>query len=194
MKLKVKMAMTVTTVTLAILVAAAPGAAEACGVWRLKDSGLKREVTFYVENVLVSLPRGKRGPRKMVLRLSGQSAETMHSKLGRRKHMYFEGDTLRRRGKVIATVKGDAVTIRRRRFSIGLTHHPGWDPPHSWAVKVTQGERVIASGKAMALCMGMSNAPPPEKRDAKWRAIERKEIQRRVILYLAWRQLVRRRR
>jgi hypothetical protein len=184
------MKLIVLTVTLAALVAGASGIAEACGVWHLQDKGLKRKVTFYVENVLITRPKGKRGPRKMILRISGKSAEGMYSKLGRRKHMYFEGHTLRRRGKLIGTITGDTLGLRKGRFTIGVTHRPEWGPHHHWEVKVTRGERLVASGKAMALCMG-SGAPPGEQ-DAAGLAVERKEIQRRVILYLAWRQLMRR--
>jgi hypothetical protein len=106
--------------------------------------------------------------------------------------MYFEGDALKRRGKVIGTLEGDSVTIRKRTFKIGLTYHHDWGGMQRWELEITRGERVVATGKAMAMCMG-GLAPPSDKPDPARQAKAEKEIRRRVILYLAWRQLVRRR-
>jgi len=179
--------------SVALLAGGLPRITHACGVWSLKDEGLGRVVTFYVENTLISPPKGKRGPRAMILRLAGSSAATLHSVIGRRPDLQFKDGALRRRGKALGTIDGDKLTLGQQRYTISLTDRLAeWGPMHRWEVKVLQGERLIAGGKAMSLCIGTTNAPPPGERGPKWLAVEQEEIRRRVVLYLAWRQLLRR--
>lgn len=167
--------------------------ARACGVWSMTDKGLKREVRFYVETVNLKRP-GRAGSGAAVLRIKGKRYDKMYGTIGNKKQFRIEGDTLRRRGKVVGTARGDTFKLGKRTYTISLDYTPKKSPHQRWALKVQQGERVIIEGRAMPMCgMGVTWDPPDLQDDEGYRAKVKTEIRNRVILYLAWRQLIRRR-
>jgi hypothetical protein len=167
--------------------------ARACGVWSMTDKGLKREVRFYVETVNLKRP-GRAGSGAAVLRIKGKRFDRMYGTIGNRKLFQIEGDTLRRRGRVVGTVRGETLKLGKRIYTISLGYTPKESAHQRWALKVRQGDKLIIEGRAMPLCgMGVTWDPPDLQDDEAYRARVKIAIRNRVILYLAWRQLIRRR-
>lgn len=167
--------------------------AQACGVWSMTDRGLKREVRFYVELVQIKRP-GRAGGGAAVLRIKGKRYDKMFGTIGNKKLFQIEGDTLRRRGKVVGTVQGETFKLGKRTYTISLDYTPKKSPHQRWALKVQRGDKLIIEGRAMPMCgMGVTWDPPDLQDDEGYRAKVKTEIRNRVILYLAWRQLIRRR-
>jgi len=162
--------------------------ARACGTWQMHDLDLSRWVSFHAANTLISKANRKKGPHKLIQRLSGRGRE-IHSLMGQARDFHFEGNTLRRGKRVVAHLEGNTIKFEYLRFRLDVTPKPDKER-RLYRVELHLGQKLVAAGDAMPTC-GSDGADPPPSKEALAR--EQEEIRRRVVLYLAWRRLVRKR-
>lgn len=172
----------------AVVLIAVPRGAEACGVWRLNDHEAGRVVKYYIHTMHV----WRDGPRKgrtINLHIDGRDTPSMFLRVGKRKELDLRGGKLRRSGRTVGTVAGDVLRIGRNEYTIKIEHRPAKTGPSvmRWWVEVRRGEQLVADGQAMSLCL---DGPPPELYTKAGAGRETDEIRRRVIYYLAWRDLI----
>lgn len=175
-------------IALAGMLASWSAPARACGTWQMHDLGLSRWVSFHVENTLISKANRKKGPHKLIQRLSVRRTEIC-SLMGQARDFYFEGGTLRRGKKVVARLEGNTIKFEYLRFRLDVTPKPDKER-RLYRVELHLGQKLIAAGDAMPMCAAGGDDPAPTKEAL---AREREEIRKRVVLYLAWRRLVRKR-
>jgi hypothetical protein len=106
-----------------------------------------------------------------------------------RKTLYdIAGGKLRKYGKPVATFDDTSVTFGKRIYTFTFEDAGEWHDFPSWKVTVKRGDTVVLESKqASALCAGA---------EAKARtghalpdADQRAEIRRRMMFYLAWREV-----
>lgn len=163
--------------------------ARACGVWQLEDKDLKRWVTFHVSSTVISRGPKNQGPRRLIQRLEARDPTKMYSLLGRHKDLYFEGDTLMRRGKPVAVLAGDHLKFKHLKFTVLVRPRKEATNRARWRVVILLGNKLMAQGDAMSIC---SEPAPEEEGDPKVLHREQQEIRQRVALYMAWRRIYRR--
>jgi len=160
-----------------LLVAARP--AEACGYWSMTDKAKKLEIGFLINSAEIKTENKK---RVGAFYLDVESKSGMRVVKGRQVVFDIKGDKLVKRGKAVATIAGDTITFGKKQYTIELTDpHEMHDMP-AWKVAVRRdGELLVEAEHASSLCAGMDKAMTP--------ADHEQEVRRRVIYYLAWREL-----
>jgi hypothetical protein len=119
--------------------------------------------------------------------MEGDSAAALHTEAGGRPQLTISADRLYLYGKPVGELQGDGLRIGGTTYQVLVTPNP--QPParpgdreDRWLVEVRRGEQRIAGGRAMAMCLGgprLVEGPAQEL-----------EVRRRVLYYLAWRQLL----
>jgi hypothetical protein len=159
-----------------LLVAARP--ADACGFWSMADKQKKTEVGFLINSA--SITSGKKRIGAFYLDIESKSG--MRVVKGREVVYDIKGDKLRKRGKVVATISGETITFGKKQYTIELTDpHEMHDMP-AWRLAVRRDSELIVEGEhASSLCAGLHREMTPAEHE--------EEVRRRVIYYLAWREL-----
>lgn len=152
--------------------------ADACGTWSMEDKEKGTDIVFWINSAVVTKGERRRGAFYMT-----ETEHGLRVVQGRKVVMYADGDKLRRRGKVVGTIDDAGLTLGKKRFDIILDNPGTKRGQPSWSLTVKRGDKVIIEGKDVwALCFGRPDAPKvPSELQA--------EIRRRVIYYLAWREL-----
>jgi hypothetical protein len=86
-------------------------------------------------------------------------------------------------GKAVATIEGNLISFGRRKYTIELTNpHMEHEVMPAWTLAVKRGDQlIIESEHASSLCAGLHHEMTPEQHE--------EEVRRRVIYYLAWREV-----
>ncbi len=171
------------------------GAALACGTWDGQDRQLHANVGFYIENIVV---KPARKPAEYIY-LKAESLPAMHAEDTHGRTMIsfstppeqLKGELRLYRGKG-GTYDGDRLRLRNgRAFVIAVTKNPEYrdkhDLPIKWIADVKEGDQTVLHAVAMAMCFQQAGEYDSPERDER----ERIEIRRRLMIYLAWRELAR---
>lgn len=165
-------------------------AAAACGVWWLQDEERGQSVSFYIRStfLLSTAAREAGQPAKnRILLIEGETADRLHTEQGGRVQLDIREQALRLRGQSVGVLRGDELIIGRSAYRIAVALSPeavGHPEKRQerWLVEVRRGDRRIAHGKAMAMCLGGLQGAEDAQQEL--------EVRRRVIFYLAWRELL----
>lgn len=163
-----------------LVLAARP--AEACGFWSMSDKEKKVDVGFHINSA--SITNGKRRLGAFYLDVESKQAKEhgMRVVKGRQVVYDIKGDKLRRRGKAVATIDGNTITFGKKQYAIELTDPHEEHGMPAWRLAVRRGdELIVEAADASSLCAGMDKAMTPAQHE--------QEVRRRVIYYLAWREL-----
>lgn len=170
--------------TTMLTLCASTGTAEACGVWSLEDVERGR-VQFLVSNVrlgkrLIFTIWGARGARMRSVDTRGRQVV---SPRGYKTAFDLRGGTLRYHGKRIGSFDGSVLIVGKRRFVIELSllSRKCMDGAACWRVEVKHRKKTLARAKrafSLACDGGRSD-----------QARQRRDVARRVVLYLAWRSM-----
>ena len=95
----------------------------------------------------------------------------------------IKGDKVRRYGKVIGRIDSSGgFVLGKQTYTIELSDKSGDHEMPTWKMVVKRGDTVvIESERASALCAGFKKNMTDEE--------AQEEVRRRVIFYLAWREL-----
>jgi hypothetical protein len=162
---------------LVVLLASRPS--DACGFWSMTDKERKTEVGFHINSA--SITNGKK--RLGAFYLDIEAKDGMRVVKGRTVVYDIKGDKLRKRGKVVATISGDTIAFGKKQYAIELTDpHMEHEVMPAWKLAVRRdGELIVEAEHASSLCAGMKRDMTPAQHED--------EVRRRVIYYLAWREL-----
>lgn len=167
----------------ALAVAFAPRPAEACGSWGMKDVERKLEVRWLINAGSIAGAKG----RVAALYLDEHAEHGLRVVKERKIVFDVAGDKLRKRGKPVATFDAASVTFGKRTYTFELTDPRDWHSFPSWRLVVKRGDTVvIEAAQASALCAAAAMA---SKGTAMPDADQQAEIRRRVMYYLAWREV-----
>lgn len=164
----------------------APKLAEACGVWHMTDVEKKLDVEWWINAGAIHNPKtkGKVGH----LGLDTEHKDGMRVFKDRKTLYDLAGGKLRKYGKPVATFDDTSVTFGKRVYTFTLEDAGDWHGFPSWKVSVKRGDTVVIESKqASALCAGAAakaktgQALPDDDQKA--------EIRRRIMFYLAWREV-----
>ena len=151
--------------------------AAACGEWHFRDVEKHRIVDYLIGGASVYKEKdGKQGPRVGIFYLDFDTPATPLRVVKGKKIVFdIKGDKLVRYGSAVGVVTADGVRIGRTTFAIELESDGMVHELPSWDLHVKRGDDAILEGEHL---YGMCRKTPPED-----------EIRRRVIFYLAWREL-----
>lgn len=170
----------------AATIAFAPRIADACGVWHMTDVEKKWNVDWLINAGSISSQKTK--AKLSALYLDTEHASGLRVVKDRKVIFDVAGGKLRRYGKPVATFDDTSVTFGKRVYTFAFDDAGDWHGFPSWKVVVKRGDTVvIESAQASALCAGAeaqarTGQPLPE-------ADQRAEIRRRIMFYLAGREL-----
>lgn len=152
--------------------------ADACGTWSMNDKEKGTQITFWINSAIIKKGERRRGAIYLM-----EHEQGLRVVKGRKVVMRIDGDKLLKRGAVVGTVDDSGVTLGKKRFDIILDNPGTIHEQPSWSLTVKRGDKVILDGtNVWALCFGRPDAPKvPSELQA--------EIRRRVIYYVAWREL-----
>jgi hypothetical protein len=162
-----------------LLLAARP--ASACGVWSMHDTQKKLEAKYLVNSAEI-LTEGDKQKRVGVFYLDIENKSGIRVVRSRKVVFDVKNGKLLKLGKTVGTIDGEKLTIGKKVFTIALTNpHTMHDMP-AWTLAVSlDGETIIEAENAPSLCNnlhgGMTEADQME------------EVRRRVIYYIAWREI-----
>lgn len=172
--------MRIAIIILSLLVATP---ALACGAWRMQDNEKKLSIGFLINSASIMNAKSRQIGAFYLDVDSGKPPRTVK---GKRVVYDVKGDKLLKLGKPVATIDGDTIKFGRRAYTISLTNpHVEHEMP-AWKLEVRRGDQLIVESEhASSLCAALSRAKgtpmtPEENED---------EVRRRVIYYLAWREL-----
>lgn len=151
--------------------------ADACGYWKLTDTAKGYDVGFLVNAGTIT----KRKRRLASLYLDTDAKTGL--RVVRDKQVVFDikGDTLVKRGKVIATIAGNAITFGKTTYTVELTNRRDEHEQPTWTLAVKADDKlVLESAAASSLCA----RPDQPRTDAE----HEDDVRRRVFYYLAWRE------
>lgn len=161
-----------------LLVAARP--AGACGFWSMTDVQKKRDIGFLINSAEITTAKGRIG----AFYLDIEHAKGLRTVKGRKVVYDIKGDKLTKSGKAVATIAGDTIIFGKKTYTISLTDpHTMHDVMPAWKLAVHKdGELIVEAEHASSLCAGLAKKgmTPAQHED---------EVRRRVIYYLAWREL-----
>jgi hypothetical protein len=169
---------------IALILAFAAHRADACGFWSMDDT--EKGLTIGWLFNAASIEKGdleKGGKRLGALYLDLDNPSGMRVAEGHKVVYDIKGDSVRRYGAVIGHVTKDGVTFGKHAYAIALTDHRMLDNIiNVWKLEVRRGDDVIVtSSAASALCDGMKKGLTEDQ--------SADEVRRRVIYYLAWREV-----
>lgn len=154
--------------------------ADACGFWRMEDKEKGLSIGWLINSA--SIEKGER--RLAALYLDLEDKRGMRVTLGKKVVFDIAGTAVRRYGQVVGKRDNDkgTVTFGKHVYTIELTNQHELHMAPAWTLTVKRGDDVIVtSDEASSLCramnVGMDDAGSEE------------EVRRRVIYYLAWREL-----
>lgn len=161
-----------------LLVAARP--AEACGHWSMVDKEKKLDIGFLINSAEIINAKGK---RIGAFYLDIDSKKPIRVVKDRKVVFDVKGDKLLKLGKVVATIDGNTLSFGKKAFTIELTDpHTMHDVMPAWKLAVRRGDQLIVEAEhASSLCAGLSKTMTPAEHED--------EVRRRVIYYIAWREL-----
>ena len=156
-----------------LLVAARPAAA--CGYWSMTDNEKKLDIGFLINSA--SITKGKDEKRVGAFYLDIESKHGMRVVKGKSVVYDIKG------GKAVATITGDTIAFGKKQYTIELTDpHFEHEKMPAWKLAVRRdGELIVEAEHASSLCAGLHKEMTPAQHE--------EEVRRRVIYYLAWREL-----
>lgn len=163
-----------------------PRIADACGVWHMTDVEKKLEIAWVIN--AGSITNQKTKARLAAIYLDTENKAGLRVVKGRKVAMDFANGKLRKYGKPVASFDDTSVTFGKRVYTFALEDAGDWHGFPSWKVTVKRGDVVVIESKqASALCaaahaQATTGAALPD-------ADQKEEIRRRIIFYLAWREL-----
>ena len=155
--------------------------ADACGFWSMADKEKGLTIGYLINSASIS--KGER--RRAALYLDIESKQGLRVVKDRKVVFDIKGDKIRRYGKVVGTIDATgAVVFGKKKYTLELSDPmPLHDMP-SWTLTVRRGDEVILTAEhASALCAGLHRDPPMTEAESQ------DEVRRRVIYYLAWREV-----
>lgn len=157
---------------LIILFTATP--ALACGEWHMHDAERGLDVDYLINAARIK--KGDKNYASIYLDVDGKHP----LRVVRDKQVVFDikDGKLLKLGKVVGTVGKDTLTIGKKTFAIDLSFRPSDAGPtgETYDLKVSTGDKLVVEGEHLyAMCQDVG---PP-----------REELTRRVVFYLAWREL-----
>ncbi len=160
-----------------LLISARP--AHACGHWSMTDKEKQREIGFLINSAEITTAKGRIG----AFYLDIEHAKGLRTVKGRKVVYDIKGDKLTKSGKTVAKIAGDTIIFGKKTYTISLTDpHTVHDVMPAWKLAVHKdGEVIVEAEHASSLCAGLSKTMTPEQHED--------EVRRRVIYYLAWREL-----
>lgn len=172
------------TLIIALVLTFAARRADACGFWSMTDAekGLKIGWLFNAASIEKGDPEHG-GKRLGSLYLDLDNPSGIRVAQGHKVVYDIKGDAVRRYGEVIGHVTKDGVTFGKHAYTIALTDHQLVDKIiNVWKLEVRRGDDVIVTSESAAsLCDGMKKGLTE--------AQSMDEVRRRVIYYLAWREV-----
>lgn len=168
----------------AIGVVASPHLADACGVWHMKDVDKKLDISWLVNAGSISGAKG----RLAALYLDDENTTTGLRVVANKKVIFdVANGKLRKYGKPVATYDAKGVTFGNKTFAWEFTDRKLLHGMPAWTLTVKLGDKTIVESKeASALCaIGAASSKGIQLTDDD----QHEEIRRRVMFYLAWREL-----
>src|SRR5215207_884406 len=159
-----------------LLIAAQPAAA--CGYWTMADKEKKTEIGFLINSASITATKKRIGG----FYLDTESKHGIRVVKGKTVVYDIKGNKLLKRGKAVAKIDGDTIAFGKKVYTIELSDkHEEHDMP-AWKLVVRRDGEVIVDGEhASSLCAALHREMTP--------ADHEQEVRRRVIYYLAWREL-----
>lgn len=153
--------------------------ADACGYWSMTDKDRNVTVGYLINSA--EIKKGEKRVGAFYLDLEAKGG----IRVARDHKVVFDikKGKLVKLGKAVGTVDGNVVTIGKKTFLVELSNpHEIHDVMPAWNLAVKRGDQVIIeTDEASSLCSGLKK----EMTDAE----AEDEVRRRVIYYLAWREL-----
>lgn len=169
--------MRIVAMVLALLVVA-PRVADACGFWSMTDKEKKRSIGYLINSAEIKNEKDK---RLGMLYLDIDNKPGLRVVRERKVVFDIKNGKVLKLGKAVGTIDGNNVTFGRRTYTIELTDPHEHHTP-SWKLAVKRGDQLIIEAEhASSLCAGLHREMTPEQLED--------EVRRRVIYYLAWREL-----
>jgi hypothetical protein len=172
--------MRIVIIILSLLVATP---ALACGFWNMQDNEKKLSIGFLINSASINSAKGRVGAFYLDID-SGKPPRTVK---GRKVVYDVKGDKLLKHGKPVATIDGNTIKFARRAYTISLTNpHMEHEVMPAWKLEVRRGDQLIVESEhASSLCAGLARAKGTPMTSEE----HEDEVRRRVIYYLAWREL-----
>ena len=162
----------------------APRIADACGVWHMTDVEKKLDIEWWINAGAISAKKGKVGH----LGLDTEHKDGMRVFKDRKTLYDVANGKLRKYGRPVATFDDTSVTFGKRVYTFAFEDAGDWHGFPSWKVTVKRGDTVVIESKqASALCAGAEAKARTGK--ALPNADQMAEIRRRIMFYLAWREV-----
>jgi hypothetical protein len=161
-----------------MFVAARP--AEACGAWGMDDKEKSWHVHFLINSASITNAKDK---RVGAFYLDIESKDGIKVVANKKVVFDVKAGKLRKFGKAIATIDGDTVTFGKKQYTIALTDpHKEHQVMSAWKLAVTRdGETIVEAEHASSLCAGLHKEMSEADKE--------EEVRRRVMFYLAWREV-----
>jgi hypothetical protein len=148
----------------------------ACGEWHMTDNEKKLDVDYLINAARIK--KGDKNYASIYLNVDGKHP----MRVVRDKQVVFDikDGKLLKLGKPVGTLDKGTLTIGKKTFAIALTlsaDGEGGPTGESYNLTVKSGDKVVVEGEHLyAMCQDVVGSP-------------RDEITRRVVFYLAWREL-----
>ena len=157
-----------------------PRIANACGFWSMTDNEKKWTVGYLINSGEIKNEKGK---RIGVFYLDIDNEPGLRVVRDRKVVFDVKKGKLLKFGKAVATIEGNLISFGRRKYTIELTNpHMEHDVMPTWTLAVKRGDQLIVESEhASSLCAGLHEQMTSEQHE--------EEVRRRVIYYLAWREL-----
>lgn len=172
-------------VLIAIGLVVGPRIADACGVWQMSDVEKKLDIAWMIDAGSITNPKTKSKAGHLGLAESKTGLYVFRND----KPLYdLAGNKLRKYGKPVATFDDTSVSFGKRVYTFTFEEPGDLHGMPSWKVTVKRGDTVVLESKqASALCafaaaQAKTGSPLPE-------ADQQAEIRRRMMFYLAWREV-----
>jgi hypothetical protein len=166
----------------AIVVAAVVAAshpAHACGYWSMDDTERGVKIGWLINSA--SIEKGER--RLAALYLDIDNKPGLRVTLGHKVVYDIQGTTIRKYGAAVGKIGKDGeIVFGKHAYTIEFGEQKDYHGMPGWAFTVKRGDRVIVTSElSSALCAAVH-------RDMD-EAAQQEEVRRRVIFYLAWREV-----
>jgi hypothetical protein len=169
------------------LLAVASRPAVACGVWVMQDAEKRLAIEWLINSASIARD-DKAHVRLAALYLDIESKPGIRVVASRKVVFDIKADKVLRYGAAVGKLDGDSVVFGKTTYTIELA--PNATPLHrempDYALTVRRGDDVVIKAEhASGLCT--QRVDDPSSPESVARATD--EIRRRVIYYLAWREL-----
>jgi hypothetical protein len=171
--------MRIVALAVALLVVV-PRIADACGFWSMTDNEKKRSIGYLINSGEITSDKGK---RLGMLYLDIDNKPGLRVVRERKVVFDIKHGKLLKLGKAIATIDGNTISFGRRVYTIELTDpHQEHEGIPAWKLAVKRGDQLILEAEhASSLCAGLHREMTAAQLED--------EVRRRVIYYLAWREV-----